>query len=74
LRLYGGYIFSADLKDSDADPGTGVKAGLSFYALNHMAISLEYRTVEFDPFSADGLLMDMNYSTTALMLSFPFSI
>lgn len=75
LRLYGGYIFSADLKDSDVDPGQGVKAGISFYALSHMAISLEYRTVEFDPTSSDGgLLLDMNYSTTAVLLSFPFSI
>lgn len=72
LRLYGGYIFSADLKDSDVDPGQGVKFGLTFYALKHMAISLEYRKVEFDPISDEGLLMTFDYSTTALMLSFPF--
>lgn len=72
LRLYGGYIFSADLKDSEVDPGEGVKFGLTFYALKHMAISLEYRKVEFDPISEDGLLMTFDYNTTALMLSFPF--
>jgi len=75
LRLYGGYIFDAKLKDSDADSGKGVKAGITFYALNHLALSLEYRTVELDPFSSDdGFLIDMNYSTTALMLSFPFGV
>lgn len=73
--MYGGYIFDAKLKDSDGDSGNGVKAGITFYALSHLAISLEYKTVELDPFfSDDGLLIDMNYSTTALMLSFPFGV
>lgn len=68
FRIYGGYIFSADLEDSELDPGKGFKAGLSFYALKHMALNLEYRTVELDE-----VINEIQYSQTALILSFPFS-
>ncbi|WP_408098892.1 outer membrane beta-barrel protein [Peredibacter sp. HCB2-198] len=70
FRLYGGYIFSADFEElDDIDPGQGLKAGLTFYALRHMAFSLEYRMVE-----ADEVITEVKYSQVALQLSFPFSI
>jgi len=70
FRLYGGYIFSADFEDlDDVDPGQGLKAGLTFYALRHVAFNLEYRFVE-----ADEVVTEVKYSQLALQLSFPFSI
>ncbi|MFP5386039.1 MAG: hypothetical protein ACLGHN_08180 [Bacteriovoracia bacterium] len=64
----GGYIFSADLEDSELDPGKGFKAGLSFYALRNLALNLEYRNVELDE-----VVDEIKYSQLAFMLSFPFS-
>lgn len=74
MRLYGGVIFRADAKDSDLDPGVGFKAGLSFYALRHVALNLEYKKVNFgyitDPDT--GVVIDTEYDQVALLLSFPF--
>lgn len=70
FRLYGGYIFSADLEDvDDLDPGQGLKAGLTFYALRHLAFNLEYRMVE-----VNEAINVIKYSQVAFQLSFPFSI
>ncbi|WPU65985.1 porin [Peredibacter starrii] len=70
FRLYGGYIFSADLEDlDDVDPGQGLKAGLTFYALRNMAFSVEYRMVE-----TNEVVTDVSYSQVGLQLSFPFGI
>lgn len=69
FRLYGGYIFKADVEDSDMMSGNGFKTGLSFYALRNMALNLEYRLV-----TLDEVATKLEYSQLAFMLSFPFSI
>ncbi len=80
-RIYAGYIFSADVTkknvgDVDFDSGAGFKFGASFYALKHMAINLEYRNVHFDETTSSGVdgFYNLDYSTLALLVSFPFSI
>lgn len=71
FRLYGGAIFSAKEEDTK---GTGAKAGLSFYALENLAINLEYRFIDYEPFDYLGFEVNADYGATALMLSVPFSI
>lgn len=73
-RIYGGYIFSADIDDSDFDPGTGFKFGGTFYAFEHLAISLEYRSVDVKSENIEGIKLDPDYNTTAILVSIPFSI
>ncbi len=79
-RIYGGYIFSSKLnkKDSagiDFKTGNGHKFGFTFYALSHLALSLEYRNVKFDDHSyPPSGKQSLNYNTTALIVSFPFGI
>ena len=79
-RVYAGYIFSIDVdkKDiggADFDGGKGFKFGATFYALEHIAFNLEYRNVEMDPTSTDdgSAVLNLDYSTVAFLVSFPFS-
>lgn len=73
-RAYAGYIFNAKLDDSDFKAGKGHKFGLTFYALTHLAISLEYKSVELGDFTDEGIKFENNYKTTSLIVSFPFGI
>jgi opacity protein-like surface antigen len=74
FRLYGGYIYKAEIQNSKYDPGTGYKAGLTFYLYRHMALNLEYRYVKYKTYDVPGfdLTYKNEYAGYALMLSFPF--
>jgi opacity protein-like surface antigen len=75
LRAYGGYIFSAKEEETSAlKSNGGFKAGMSFYVFQHLALSLEYRTVDFKSYVDDGILMKTKYNTLAMLVSFPFGI
>ena len=75
LRIYAGYIFNAKIKDGDFDPGKGFKAGLSFYILKNLALSIESRSVDFDEYKNDDSdIIDGKYRTAAILLSVPLEI
>lgn len=76
FRLYAGYIYKAEIQDSNYDPGKGHKFGLTFYMYRHMALNLEYRYVKYETYKVPGfdLTYKNEYAGLALMLSFPFEI
>lgn len=76
FRLYAGYIYKAEIQDSNYDPGKGHKFGLTFYMYRHMALNLEYRYVKYETYDVPGfdLTYKNEYAGYALMLSFPFEI
>ena len=76
FRLYGGYIYKAEIQNSKYDPGTGYKFGLTFYMYRHLALNLECRYVKYKTYDVPGfdLTYKNEYAGYALMLSFPFEI
>jgi len=76
FRLYAGYIYKAEIQDSQYDPGKGHKFGLTFYMYRHLALNLEYRYVKYETYDVPGfdLTYKNEYSGYALMISFPFEI
>lgn len=71
FRMYGGFIFDAKSEDQEGD---GTKFGLTFYALTHLALNLEYRKITYDQEKMAGFTVDTDYSAVALMASVPFDI
>lgn len=75
LRLYTAVTRSIDIKGSDND-GDGLKYGITFYAFENVAISLEQSKIdrdfesEIDPL----VLLQDEYNLTSLVISFPFEI
>lgn len=76
FRLYGGYIYKAEIQDSLYDPGKGHKFGLTFYMYRHLALNLEYRYVKYETYDVPGfdLTYKNEYAGYALMLSLPVEI
>ncbi len=86
LRVYGGYIFSAEGQGKYVSAGTtqkltlkdgsGVKAGLGFTLLPFLDINLEYRHGTFGEWKAGSTKVtgDVNYSVYMIGLSLPFTI
>lgn len=73
FKIYGGYIFSNSAKvgELDLEHSSGYKAGLSFLALRHLAIGLEYKKIGYKDVSG---LNDPFYTATTFFVSFPFGI
>jgi hypothetical protein len=83
LRVYAGYIFSANGSSKDKNnlsvdfsKGTGSKLGVGFTGLPFVDINFEYRTGTLNQMSFGGIDYDteIKYSTLMLGLSVPFTI
>ena len=77
FRLYGTYIFSGN-DDGEGEKmkfDSGLKLGATFYALSHLAISLEMRQAQYkELIDSDGDRINAKYNTMALVVSFPFEL
>ena len=83
LRVYAGYIFSANgsyknaaSQSVDLSKGTGSKLGVGFTGLPFVDINFEYRTGTLNQMSFDGTDYDTEtkYSSLMLGLSVPFTL
>ncbi len=84
LRVYAGYIFSANGETEDKasgdkitfKDGSGAKAGVGFTLLPFLDINLEYRRGTFDEWKSGSQKVDseVDYSAFMLSLSLPFTI
>ncbi len=84
LRVYAGYIFSANAEtDFDTGPttdklelmnGTGMKLGVGFTGLPFVDINFEYRKGTFSEFKLDGDKdnVDTDYNAFMIGVSLPF--
>ena len=77
FRLYGTYVFSGN-DDGDGEKAkfdSGLKVGATFYALSHLALSLEMRQMKYkELIDSDGDRINTKYNSMALVVSFPFEI
>ncbi len=86
LRVYAGYIFSAEAQGKYVSAGTtqkltmkdgsGMKAGLGFTLLPFLDINLEYRRGTFSEWKAGAVKVngDVDYNIYMIALSLPFTI
>lgn len=72
-RIYAGLIFDTKLEDSELDSGHGYKAGLTFYALRNVALSVEYKEVDFAGLTSLSSFNHASYKNISFLLSFPFN-
>lgn len=84
LRVYAGYIFSANADGKfdagagkqklELEGGSGTKLGVGFTILPFLDINLEYRKVSFDDYKFAGSKVNdkTTYDTVMLGLSLPF--
>jgi len=78
VRVYAGYIFSANAKSGSTklNDGSGAKFGVGFTGLPFVDINLEYRRGTFTEIKAGGVTADVDtkYETIMLGVSLPFTI
>ncbi len=86
LRLYAGYIFSANADTKfdnglgagkqklELEGGSGAKFGIGFTVLPFLDINLEYRKVSFDDYKFAGATVSdkTSYNSVMLGVSLPF--
>jgi hypothetical protein len=73
LRVYAGYIFSADgeLGSLEAKEGSGTKLGVGFTCLPFVAINFEYRSGKFEKINSTSI--DTDFSSFLISLSVPLN-